>query len=119
MHELSIVADLFTIIEEKARETGARRVTKVRVLIGELSGVVPELFRTAFHSYKKGTIADRARLEIKITRIKFKCQSCGKEIKTNNISRPDFSYACPFCGSKEVELVSGRDLYLEKLEIEI
>jgi Zn finger protein HypA/HybF involved in hydrogenase expression len=29
-----------------------------------------------------------------------------------------FSYACPFCGSKDMELVSGRDLYLEKLEIE-
>lgn len=118
MHELSVVADLFTIIEEQAHQSGAKRVTKVRVLIGELSGVVPELFRTAFHSYKKGTIADKARLEIKVTRIKFKCHGCGKEIKTKDISSPDFSYACPFCGSKEVELISGRDLYLEKLEIE-
>lgn len=118
MHELSIVVDLFTIIEEQARQAGASRVTRVRVLIGELSGVVPELFRTAFHSYKKGTIADRARLEIKITRVKFKCRGCGQEIKTGDISSPDFSYACPFCGSKEVELISGRDLCLEKLEIE-
>ncbi len=118
MHELSIVAELFTIIEEKAREAGASRVTRVRVLIGEISGVVPELFRTAFHSYKKGTIADRARLEIKITRVKFRCLRCGKEIKTRDISSPDFSHSCPFCGSKEVELQSGRDLYLEKLELE-
>jgi Zn finger protein HypA/HybF involved in hydrogenase expression len=29
-----------------------------------------------------------------------------------------FSYVCPACGSKEMELVAGRDLYLEKLEIE-
>ncbi|MCR4395283.1 MAG: hydrogenase maturation nickel metallochaperone HypA [Candidatus Saccharicenans sp.] len=118
MHELSIVADLFTIIEEKAQQAKATRVTRVKVLIGELSGVVPELFRSAFHSYKKGTIADKARLEMKITKIKFKCHSCGKEIKAKDISSPDFSYACPFCGSKDVELVSGRDLYLEKLEIE-
>lgn len=118
MHELSIVADLFTIIEDQARQNGAKKVTKVRVLIGELSGVVPELFRSAFNSYKKGTIADKARLEIKITKVKFRCLACGKEIKTRDISAPDFSYACPFCGSKEVELTSGRDLYLEKLEIE-
>ncbi|MCX8161025.1 MAG: hydrogenase maturation nickel metallochaperone HypA [Candidatus Saccharicenans sp.] len=118
MHELSIVADLFTIIEEKASQAKASRVTKVRVLIGELSGVVPELFRSAFNSYKKGTIADRARLEIKITKVKFRCQSCGREIRTRDISAPDFSHSCPFCGSKEVELISGRDLYLEKLEIE-
>lgn len=118
MHELSIVADLFTIIEEQALKAKASRVTRVRVLIGELSGVVPELFRSAFHSYKKGTIAEKARLEIKIIRVKFKCHGCGKEIKAADISSPDFSYACPFCGSKEVELTSGRDLYLEKLEIE-
>ena len=37
MHEMSIVADLFTIIEEQARKSGATRVTKVKVLIGELS----------------------------------------------------------------------------------
>jgi len=92
VHELSIVADLFTIIEEKAREAGASRVTRVRVLIGELSGVVPELFRTAFHSYKKGTMADQARLEIKVTRVKFRCLSCGKEIKTKDISSPIFLF---------------------------
>ncbi|MGB9906549.1 MAG: hydrogenase/urease maturation nickel metallochaperone HypA, partial [Candidatus Saccharicenans sp.] len=45
--------------------------------------------------------------------------NCGQEIKAKDISSPDFSYACPSCGSKDVELVSGRDLYLEKLEIEI
>lgn len=118
MHEMSIVAELFTIIEEKAREAKASRVTKVKVLVGELAGVVPELFRSAFHSYKKGTIADKAKLEIKVTRIKFKCHNCGKEIKSKDISSPDFSYACPFCGSKEVELTSGREIYLEKLEIE-
>lgn len=95
MHELSVVADLFTIIEEQARQAGATRVTRVRVLIGELSGVVPELFRTAFHSYKKGTIADKARLEVKITRVKFKCHGCGQEIKTGDISSPIFPMPVP------------------------
>ncbi|MBC7348766.1 MAG: hydrogenase maturation nickel metallochaperone HypA [Candidatus Aminicenantes bacterium] len=118
MHEMSIVADLFTIIEEQARKSGATRVTRVKVLIGELSGVVPELFRSAFNSYKKGTIADKSRLEIKVTRIKFKCHGCGKEITAKNIMDESFSHACPFCGSKDMELISGRDLYLEKLEIE-
>jgi len=118
MHELSIVADLFTIIEERAKQARASRVTKVRVMVGELSGVVPELFRSAFHSYKKGTIADRARLEMKIVKIKFKCQNCGREITAKNFRDESFSYSCPFCRSKDMELISGRDLYLERLEIE-
>jgi hydrogenase nickel incorporation protein HypA/HybF len=118
MHELSIVADLFTIIEEQAKQAGAKKVTGVRVLIGELSGVVPELFRSAFQSYKKGTIADKAKLEMKIIRIKFRCRNCDREITAKNFMNDSFSYSCPFCGSKNVELTAGRDLYLEKLEIE-
>jgi len=118
MHELSLVADLFTIIEQQANQAGARKVTKVVVSVGELSGVVPELFRSAFQSYKKGTIADKARLQLKMVKIKFKCRSCGQEITARNIMDESFSYVCPACGSKEMELIAGRDLYLEKLEIE-
>jgi len=51
-------------------------------------------------------------------KIKFKCRSCGHEITARNIMDESFSYVCPACGSKEMELVAGRDLYLEKLEIE-
>jgi len=54
VHELSIVADLFTIIEEKAREAGASRVTRVRVLIGELSGCgCRSFFRTGLPQLQK------------------------------------------------------------------
>ncbi len=118
MHELSLVADLFTIIEEQASRAGAKRVTKVVVSVGELSGVVPELFRSAFQSYKRGTIADNARLQLKMVKIKFKCRSCGHELTARNIMDESFSYVCPACGSKDMELIAGRDLYLEKLEIE-
>ncbi|MDD8031814.1 MAG: hydrogenase maturation nickel metallochaperone HypA [Acidobacteriota bacterium] len=118
MHELSLVADLFTIIEEQASRAGAKRVTKVSVSVGELAGVVPELFRSAFQSYKKGTIADKARLQLKMVKIKFKCRNCGHELTTRNIMDESFSYVCPACGSKDMELIAGRDLYLEKLEIE-
>lgn len=118
MHELSLVADLFTIIEEQASRAGAKRVTKVSVSVGELAGVVPELFRSAFQSYKKGTIADKARLQLKMVKIKFKCRNCGYELTARNIMDESFSYVCPACGSKDMELIAGRDLYLEKLEIE-
>jgi len=53
-----------------------------------------------------------------MVKIKFKCRSCGQEITARNIMDESFSYVCPACASKEMELVAGRDLYLEKLEIE-
>jgi len=64
MHELSIVASLFEIIEEKAQEKGSTKIISVKLQIGKLSGVVPEFLITAFDMYKKDTIAQDAELEI-------------------------------------------------------
>ena len=64
MHELSIVASLFEIMEEKAQEKGSKKIISVKLQVGRLSGVVPELLFTAFDIFKKDTIANEAELEI-------------------------------------------------------
>jgi len=43
MHELSIIAGLFDILEEKAREHRAKKVLNVVIKVGKLSGAVPDL----------------------------------------------------------------------------
>ncbi|MCP2520209.1 hydrogenase maturation nickel metallochaperone HypA [Candidatus Aminicenantes bacterium AC-335-B20] len=114
MHELSIVANLFEILKEKAKEQKAKRITKVKLKVGVLSGVVPELLESAFDIYKKKTIASEAKLEIEKTLVKVKCQSCGFEF-----SPEDFTMICPSCGSFEIKILSGDELLLEKMELEI
>jgi hydrogenase nickel incorporation protein HypA/HybF len=42
MHELSIVVNLFEILNEKAAEQKAKRIVQVKLKVGKLSGVVPE-----------------------------------------------------------------------------
>ncbi|MBM3304597.1 MAG: hydrogenase maturation nickel metallochaperone HypA [Candidatus Aminicenantes bacterium] len=113
MHELSLVAALFETLEEKAREHRAARITVVRLKVGKLSGAVPELLESAFETYKKGTIADGARLEIEEVPVRLRCRSCGGE-------RLDVegSFACLVCGGRDVELLEGRDLVVERIELE-
>ena len=41
MHELSIVASLFEILEQKAKENRATKIVAVRMKLGKLAGVVP------------------------------------------------------------------------------
>ena len=114
MHELSLVASLFETIERHAREHKAARVTRVRLKIGRLSGVVPELVETAFEAYKKGTLAAYAELEIVIVPVKSRCRACRR------IFRPEGdSFRCPHCGSERWTMLEGTDLILEKLELEI
>jgi len=114
MHELSIVASLFEILEEKAKEQKAKKVISVKVKVGALSGVVPEFLKTAFDVYKKDTIADEAKLKIEEVPLKVKCQKCGAEI-----IKDDFVFLCEKCESRELKTLAGTELLLEKIEMEV
>ncbi len=114
MHELSIVASLFEGLEEKAREHHARKITRVRLKVGKLSGVVPEFLKTAFDTYKEGTIASTAELEIEVTPVTVRCKKCAQET-----AKDDFVFACPACGATDIDVTVGLELFLESLELEI
>jgi hydrogenase nickel incorporation protein HypA/HybF len=114
MHELSIVANLFEILEEKAKEQKAKKIVMVKLQVGVLSGVVPEFLETAFDVYKKETIAGKARIEIEEVPLKIQCQECRTEMIKN-----DFVFICGKCGSRELKTLSGTELLLEKIELEV
>ncbi len=113
MHELSLVASVFEVLEEKAREHGAARVTKVVLEVGIMSGAVPDLLESAFEAYKRGTLAAGARLEIVVVPVKVRCPDCGGETV-----REDADFSCAGCGSRRVEIVEGRELVVEKIDLE-
>jgi len=113
VHELSLIASVFDVLEEKAREHGASQVTAVRLQVGRMSGVVPELLASAFDIYKKGTLAEGGRLEIVIVPVKLRCPDCG-----GASVREDTDFSCAICGSRRVEIVEGRDIVVEKIELE-
>ncbi len=114
MHELSIVASLFEILEEKAREQNSQKIVRVRLRVGKLSGVVPEFLETAFDLYKKDTIAAASTLEIEVVPFRVKCRKCQTVSE-----RDDFVFTCPACGSSDLETVDGTELVLEKIDLEI
>jgi hydrogenase nickel incorporation protein HypA/HybF len=114
MHELSIVANLFEILDEQARENKAKKIITVKLKVGKLSGVVPECLETAFDVYKKETIAEGATLKMEEVPLRVKCRRCGAEIV-----KDDFIFICSSCGSRELETLSGTELLLEKIEMEV
>ena len=114
MHELSIVASLFEILEAKARENQATKIVGVRLKVGKLAGIVPEFLESAFDSYKKDTIAAEARLEVEEVPLKMRCRKCAAEIE-----KEDYSLLCPYCSSTDLEIIEGMDLLLDKIDLEI
>jgi len=113
VHELSLIASVFDVLEEKAREHGATRVSAVVLRVGALSGAVPDLLESAFDAYKGGTLAEGARLVLEVVPVKLRCPDCG-----GATAREEADFSCAGCGSRRVEIVEGRELVVEKIELE-
>ncbi|SNZ15733.1 hydrogenase maturation nickel metallochaperone HypA [Hydrogenobacter hydrogenophilus] len=113
MHEFSVVQSLMELIEKYAEENRAKKVLKVVVSIGALSGIEPHLLELAFNTFKEGTIAESALLVIEKEKLKVKCQECGAEDEKDELNA-----LCPFCGSLNTEIISGQEMLLKSLELE-
>lgn len=114
MHELSVVANLFEILEEKVKEQNGKKIILIKLQIGALSGIVPELLVSAFDIYKKDTIAADAKLKIEVIPLKVQCKACHKVMV-----KDDFLFICDYCESTNIETLEGTEMILEKMDIEI
>jgi hydrogenase nickel incorporation protein HypA/HybF len=113
MHEYSIVQALLDQCEHHARINGSRKVMKVTVKIGVLSGVELHLLRSAFETFREDTVCREAELEIIHQKVLVECGKCRRQ---STIEKHD--YHCPNCGSAEVRVIDGEDMYLMRLEME-
>jgi len=113
LHELSIASNLIDIVKKAVEGKEISRVTSLRIVIGEMSMVVPESLEFAFGVISKGTFVENARLDFVRKPLVGKCLECEKEFAVR-----DFLFRCPECQSPGVEIVSGRELLLESIECE-
>jgi len=113
MHELSITQNILSIALEKAGEARAARVTRINLALGELSGIASDCVRFYFDFLSKNTIAARADLAFEHRPIELRCHNCRA---TFSPGKTDWS--CPKCHQRKAELVSGRECYIDSIEVE-
>jgi hydrogenase nickel incorporation protein HypA/HybF len=109
MHELSIAEELLHIIEQMALQEGIRKVDRINLRIGELSGVFPDSLEFAFEILSKGKITEGAYVDIEMVAVKVRCAKCGKLV----ISGEEI---CPSCGSSDLSLSGGDELEILSFE---
>ncbi|GFH34591.1 hydrogenase maturation nickel metallochaperone HypA/HybF [Streptomyces pacificus] len=112
MHEMSIALAVVDQVGEAARSQGVTAVRTVRLLIGELAGVVPDALAFSFELACAGTAVEGAGLAIETVRARARCAPCDGEWAVGVPPR----LACPLCGRATVELVSGRELRIAAVE---
>ncbi|WP_281951717.1 hydrogenase maturation nickel metallochaperone HypA [Nitrosophilus kaiyonis] len=115
MHEYSIVQSLLDIIEDNVKKNRGKKVIKVVVKIGVLSGVEPYLLESAFNTFKKGTVCEEATFEMIIDPLKVKCKECNS---INELDHKSLIFECTNCKGVDLEVLSGEDMYLMRIEME-
>jgi len=113
MHELAITQSMLDLVLEQAEEAGAKGVGKINLVIGEMTGVVDECVQFYFGFLSKRTIAEGAALSFTMVPLTTRCRGCNKSFELK-----EFDWICPYCQSKSLEVIAGKELFVESIEVE-
>jgi hydrogenase nickel incorporation protein HypA/HybF len=113
MHEMSIAQSVLDIAFGEMEKNASVGIRKIRISIGEFSGVVKEALEFAFDVLKPDTPAARAAVEIEVVPMSAECSACG----VFKCSINDLNLFCPTCGAIAL-ITSGRDMKVDYLDLE-
>ena len=114
MHEFSIGQRIVdAVLEELARlDPPANRLSKTRVVLGELHQIVPDYLISAYGLLIEGTPLAGSELELVLAPVIGRCRACGWE------GRMDVPlFRCGQCRSLDVDMIGGKELHLDHLEV--
>lgn len=112
MHEYSIVLALLDQVREQAEAHDAISVERIRLRVGEQSGVEIELLETAYDLAKTGTLCEKAEIELIYSSVRWQCPVCQMDISKGSVLR------CTLC-DEPARMIEGDEILLEQLEMEI
>jgi len=114
MHEMGIAMEILRIVQASIpADMAGARVRRVNLKVGRMSAIVPESLRFCFGVAAENTPVAEAELAIEEIDVNAQCTDCGKQW---TIETPVF--ICPECNSGKVEMLSGRELDIDSIEIE-
>jgi hydrogenase nickel incorporation protein HypA/HybF len=112
VHEYSIASALLDRVEAELGRHARAEVLRVRVRVGDLSGVDGELLRSAWSLAREGTACARAELELAGESVCWVCPRCQAPIAAGA------ALCCPRC-AVPARLAAGDALVLERIEMEV
>lgn len=111
MHELPVVMDILHVVEEEAAKRSMKKITRIFLVIGELSSIVDESVQMYFEIAAQGSRCEGAKLVFEHRPAMLKCKSCGREFPHEK------SFQCPDCGGDCLLLKgTGREFYIRSFD---
>ena len=115
MHELGIMTSVMDSVNQVAEENGATKLLGVTLRIGEMTEAIEDALQFAFEvltendEFSKGST-----LTVHMVRPRSICLECGAEYEHDR-----FHMLCPECDSFATQLIAGRELEIESIEVDI
>ena len=99
MHELAITESLVGAVVE---HVGAAKVLRVQLVIGRLSGVVPDAVRFCFDVCAQGTSLSGAQLDIVEAPGRAQCRDCQASVELDGPLRRLYAFGLAPVGQRAV-----------------
>ena len=113
MHELAFTQSLLDISRQHAEKSGAQRVTRLNVILGEFSSFVGDSVQFYWDIISKGTVCEGAELRFERVPARLRCLDCEKDYNLSGELTP-----CPSCASSNVRIVGGDECRLDSIDVE-
>jgi len=113
MHEYPVTTEIIRIASGAAEKQNASKVTKIALVVGDLSGYASDSIQMYFDEISRGTPCEGASLEIKRIRPQLKCAECGLLFDMTPLS-----FKCPACGGGSRPAGNGSEFYIDYIEAE-
>jgi hydrogenase nickel incorporation protein HypA/HybF len=117
MHELSIAQSLVQSVSDSAERAEAKKVNKVFLRVGALSGVVKDAILFAYDIATKGSLLEGS--ELIVTELPVIIYCASPQCQTEHVINMTNGLRCPKCNTPSAFIRQGRELELEKIEIEV
>ncbi|WP_366922177.1 hydrogenase maturation nickel metallochaperone HypA [Metallumcola ferriviriculae] len=111
MHEIAIVDNLITVVDDQVKEHQLEKVHRVHLVVGQLTGVVEDVLRFCWQVSAEGTPWEGAQLTVDQKAAVALCADCNVEYELK-----EQCFACPHCGGAIKSLVTGKELYIDYIE---
>ena len=110
---MAIARNIVNIAVAAAEKEGAKRITRINVVAGELRGIVSAQLIFNFGLMAENSIASGAYLNLEVTPVVCRCRKCQEEFVVK-----DYRYLCTKCRSEDVETLGGTELRVKDIEVE-
>lgn len=115
MHELGIMTGVVETVTESARQAGATKLLKVSMSVGEMTEAIEDALQFAFEALtERDPFTAGAELEVRMIAPRSLCLDCGAEFEHDRFHR-----LCPECESFTTQLVAGRELQIDSIEVDL